>query len=96
MSSKTALLPNSTTLIPVKTSTAATSALLAKYGAGSIPLIGTENAFYERHLLYDRAIDPQVASGRERFEAFSRSVRDILAQRWVQTKTTYEIGRAHV
>jgi starch phosphorylase len=31
-----------------------------------------------------------VASARERFEAFSRSVRDILAQRWVLTKTTYE------
>ena len=29
------------------------------------------------------------AHGR-RFEAFSHSVRDILAQRWVQTKTTYE------
>ncbi|MGO9434255.1 MAG: hypothetical protein ACLP00_08160 [Terracidiphilus sp.] len=25
-----------------------------------------------------------------RFEAFSRSVRDILAQRWVKTKTIYE------
>ena len=40
--------------------------------------------------MFDRAIDPQVASARERFEAFSRSVRDILAQRWVLTKTTYE------
>jgi glucan phosphorylase len=39
---------------------------------------------------FDRAIDPKVASARERFEAFSHSVRDVLAQRWVQTKTTYE------
>jgi starch phosphorylase len=52
--------------------------------------VGTENGLYERHLVFDRAIDPKVASPRERFEAFSRSVRDILAQRWVQTKTTYE------
>src|SRR5208282_2597108 len=51
---------------------------------------GTENALYDRHLVFDRAIDPKVASARERFEAFSRSVRDILAQRWVKTKTTYE------
>jgi starch phosphorylase len=52
--------------------------------------VGTENAFYERHLVFDRAIDPKVASAREKFEAIAHSVRDILAQRWVLTKTTYE------
>jgi starch phosphorylase len=51
---------------------------------------GTEDSLYEQHLVFDRAIDPKVASARERFEAFSRSVRDVLAQRWVKTKTTYE------
>src|SRR6201984_3555592 len=66
------------------------SELLKQYGCGPIPFVGTENAFYERHLVFDRAIDPKVASARERFEAFSRSVRDILAQRWVLTKGTYE------
>src|SRR5580658_4060699 len=71
---------------PAKT----TSELLQQYGCGPIPFVGTENAFYERHLVFDRAIDPKVASARERFEAFSSSVRDILAQRWVLTKNTYE------
>jgi starch phosphorylase len=66
------------------------SELLKQYGTGPIPFVGTESALYERHLVFDRAIDPKVASARERFEAFSRSVRDILAQRWVRTKTTYE------
>ncbi|HSZ60935.1 MAG TPA: glycogen/starch/alpha-glucan phosphorylase [Terriglobales bacterium] len=66
------------------------SDLLQKYGSGSIPFSGTDSALYGRHLIFDRAIDPKVASARERFEAFSHSVRDILAQRWVQTKTTYE------
>src|SRR5271165_2995137 len=66
------------------------SELLQQYGCGPIPFVGTENAFYERHLIFDRAIDPKSASARERFEAFSRSVRDILAQRWVLTKSTYE------
>jgi starch phosphorylase len=66
------------------------SELLHQYGCGPIPFVGTENAFYERHLIFDRAIDPKVASARERFEAFARSVRDILAQRWVLTKQTYE------
>src|SRR5215472_9122515 len=50
----------------------------------------TMNASYQRHLLFDLAIDPKAASARERFEAFSRSVRDLLAERWVNTKTTYE------
>jgi starch phosphorylase len=69
---------------------ASISALLQQYGCGPIPFVGTEDAFYERHLVFDRAIDPKVASARECFEAFSRSVRDILAQRWVLTKATYE------
>jgi glycogen phosphorylase len=66
------------------------SALMAQYGCGPIAFSGTENAFYERHLIFDRAIDPRVASARERFEACSASVRDVLAQRWVLTKKTYE------
>lgn len=66
------------------------SQLLQQYGCGPIPLVGTDNAFYERHLIFDKAIDPKVADARERFEAFSRSIRDVLAQRWVLTKQTYE------
>jgi starch phosphorylase len=66
------------------------SELLRQYGCGPIPFAGTEDAVYERHLIFDRAIDPKVATARERFEAFARSVRDILAQRWVLTKKTYE------
>jgi len=66
------------------------SELLRQYGCGPIPFVGTENAFYERHLIFDRVIDSEVATARERFEAFARSVRDILAQRWVLTKKTYE------
>ena len=65
------------------------SELLKQYGCGPISFVGSENAFYERHLVFDRVIDPQVATARERFEAFSHSIRDILAQRWVLTKSTY-------
>lgn len=66
------------------------SELFKQYGCGPIPFVGTTNAFYDRHLLFDRVIDPKVATARERFEALSRSVRDILANRWVLTKQTYE------
>src|SRR5580698_3292434 len=77
-------------IVPIKTNEANVSDLLQHYGLSSTPFIEKENALYERHLVFDRAIDPKVASARERFEAFSSSVRDILAQRWVQTKNTYE------
>ena len=66
------------------------SELVRQYGCGPIPFVGTANAFYERHLIFDRVIDSAVATARERFEAFARSVRDVLAQRWVLTKKTYE------
>src|SRR5271166_513878 len=90
MSTKVVVRPDSEKVVPMPTGSASVSQLLRQYGCGPIPFVGTENAFYERHLVFDRVIDPTVASARERFEAFSRSVRDILAQRWVKTKTTYE------
>jgi glycogen phosphorylase len=90
MSTKSVARPNSAKVVPMTAGTSKASDILQQYGTGSISLAGTGDAFYERHLIFDRAIDPKVASARERFEAFSHSVRDILAQRWVQTKTTYE------
>src|SRR5262249_41316275 len=67
-----------------------TAALLKQYGCGPIELTGTDNALYERHLLFDNIILPAAAGARERYEAFARSVRDILSQRWVHTESTYE------
>ena len=46
-------------------------------------------ALYERHLVFDKVVEPAAASPRDRFEAFARSVRDVLAQRWAQTESTY-------
>jgi glycogen phosphorylase len=89
MSTNSIARPDSSKVVPL-TKTSNTSELLQRYGSSEIPFYGAEDALYERHLVFDRAIDPKVASARERFEAFSRSVRDILAQRWVQTKKTYE------
>src|SRR5712692_5556226 len=90
MSTKGVVAPQSTGIVPGTTNSASVSELLQQYGCGPVPFVGSENAFYERHLVFDRVIDPKVATARERFEAFSRSVRDILAQRWVLTKQTYE------
>ena len=90
MSTNRVARPGSAKVVPLTTSEPPVSDIFQHYGCESTPFIGAENAFYERHLVFDRAIDPQVASARERFEAFSHSVRDILAQRWVLTKNTYE------
>jgi starch phosphorylase len=90
MSTNRVASPSSAKVVPMTTSTTDVSDVLQQYGCGGTPFIGTENAFYERHLVFDRAIDPKAASARERFEAFSHSVRDTLAQRWVLTKNTYE------
>jgi starch phosphorylase len=46
-------------------------------------------ADYDRHLLFDKAADPANASARDQFEAFARSVRDVLAQRWARTTQAY-------
>jgi len=44
---------------------------------------------YERHLLLDNVVDPARAAPRERFEAFARSVRDVLSSRWIHTENTH-------
>ena len=44
---------------------------------------------YERHLLFDNVVDPVAADPRDQFEAFARSVRYILSQRWLLTEATY-------
>src|SRR5215470_8980775 len=63
-------------------------ALWRQYG-GRIPLAGTSDAFYERHLLFDNVIDPEMTGLRERYEAAARSVRDVVSQRWLRTDETY-------
>ncbi len=63
--------------------------LREKYGCGPVQLAGTGNALYERHLFFDHVIKPTAVGPRERFEAFARSVRDILSQRWLQTEDVY-------
>src|SRR6516164_7382801 len=60
-----------------------------QYGCGPIEFSGSDNAMYERHLLFDNVVDPVAAGQRERFEALARSVRDTLSQRWILTEGTY-------
>jgi starch phosphorylase len=63
--------------------------LLKQYGCGPIQFTG-DDGLYERHLLFDNVRDPAAVGTRERYEAFARSVRDVLSQKWVLTEKTYE------
>jgi len=64
--------------------------MLSPDDASPAKLTGTGSSLYKRHLLYDRARDPRLATSREEFEAFARSVRDLLSRRWAATTQTYE------
>jgi starch phosphorylase len=66
------------------------AALGRQYGCGPVELSGSADALYERHLFFDNVSDPASTDVRERYEAFARSVRDVLSQRWVRTEHTYE------
>src|SRR5437773_2194156 len=74
---------------PIQTESDGTK-LLQQYGCGPIQFAGTDNAFYERHIVFDNVVGLAAASPRERFEALARAVRDILSQRWIHTENTYE------
>src|SRR5271155_4947850 len=65
------------------------SKLIAQYGCGPIKFSGTDEAFYDRHLLFDNVVDANDVTLRERYEAVARSVRDVLSQRWIRTEQTY-------
>ena len=64
--------------------------LLEQYGCGPVQFSGSHNGLYERHLVFDNVLDTSAAPSRECFEAFARSVRDVLSQRWIRTEQTYE------
>lgn len=64
--------------------------LLEQYGCGPVQFSGAPNASYDRHLVFDHVVKLEDASPRERFEALARSLRDLLAQRWLKTRDTYD------
>ncbi len=64
--------------------------LRRQYGCGPVSFYGTEDALYERHLVFDNVVAPEKAGPRERFEAVARSIRDVISQRWLRTEQAYE------
>src|SRR5262250_676663 len=66
------------------------SKLIQQYGCGPVQFTGTNDALYERHLVFDNVMDAAAIGDREGFEAFAHSVRDVLSQRWIRTEETYD------
>src|SRR4051812_36838396 len=64
--------------------------LLAQYGCGPVKFTGTDDALYERRLVFDHVVAPEDAGPREQFEAVAAAIRDVLAQRWVRTQQEYD------
>jgi len=65
------------------------SALRERYGCGPIQFSGSQDALYERHVLFDRVADPGQANAHDRWEAMAHALRDVIAQRWYRTERTY-------
>src|ERR1700746_937998 len=65
------------------------SKLIERYGCGPVQFTGTNDALYERHLVFDNVMDAAAIGARERFEALAHSVRDVLSERWIRTEETY-------
>ncbi len=74
---------------PTSMSSDGLAKLRRQYGCGPVEFTGTDNALYERHLVFDHVMKLAAAGPREQFESFAHSVRDLLAQRWVRTEDTY-------
>ena len=55
-------------------------------------LLGQEDHWTERYLLCEHLIDPNVAKSRQKFEAASRFIRDLVAHRWVKTQRARELA----
>ncbi|HEX7448790.1 MAG TPA: glycogen/starch/alpha-glucan phosphorylase [Pirellulales bacterium] len=48
-----------------------------------------DHDYYHQHLVFDHVVSAEKASQRERFEAVARSLRDLLARRWLSTEEAY-------
>src|SRR3974390_663791 len=75
--------------IAAKSTDESLAKLASRYGIAPSEFGNALYGLYERHLLTDNGLDPSVTNAREHYEAFARSVRDILSRRWVHTHKTY-------
>jgi starch phosphorylase len=64
---------------------------LARFECGDFRFAaGPNQEYYDRHLVFDHIVSLDSATQRDRFEALARTLRDILAQRWLLTQRTHD------
>jgi starch phosphorylase len=76
-------------LVRPSSSTKDTADILKPYECGMVPLERDQDAAYRRHLAFDHMVEPEASSARQKFQALARTIRDLLAQRWLKTKQSY-------
>jgi starch phosphorylase len=64
--------------------------LLEQYECGPVSFSGMPGALYERHVVLDHVVRLEQSDRRQRFEAVAWALRDVLAQRWLQTDAAYD------
>jgi glycogen phosphorylase len=65
--------------------------LLKQYECGlDVTFPADPYAAYERRLIFDHLVEPTAPTLRQRFEAVAGALRDLLAQRWLLTRRTYD------
>lgn len=64
--------------------------LMTPCGNGTAKLTGSDDALYERRLVFDHVVTPEAASTREQFESLAAALRDVLCQRWLKTSRSYD------
>ncbi len=67
---------------------AVTPNLLARYECDGFRF--HDRDYYDRHVVFDHVVGMEAATQRERFEAVSRTLRDLLSLRWIKTAETYD------
>jgi starch phosphorylase len=58
--------------------------------SSTIPAPVTEDAWAERYVVGEHLMDPKSLPPRQRFESLARFVRDLVARRWVETRSVRE------
>ena len=77
---------------PIERTSAADPAL--KRRLERLGLAGQESEWTDRYLLCNHLLDPPSAKARQRFEATSRFIRDLVAHRWAKTRRAREATNA--
>lgn len=64
---------------------------LKQYECGTFTFTDrADREHYDRHLVFDHVVPAEEATQRQRFEAVSRTLRDLLTQRWLLTQQTHD------